>query len=82
MLEDPRYEAVLEELNFGKQWQRQLMEGVMAMQDTLGVELSERARAAYESNTFMTHNDLWSAEQWQELAERKLTGMQPRPILD
>lgn len=82
VLEDPRYEAVLEELNFGKQWQRQLMEGVMAMQDTLGVELSERARAAYESNTFMTHNDLWSAEQWQELAERKLTGMQPRPILD
>lgn len=82
VLEDPRYEGVLEELSFGKQWQRQLMEGVIAMQDTLGVELSESARSAYESNTFMTHNDLWSEEQWQELAERKLTGMQSRPILD
>ena len=82
VLEDPRYEALLEELSFGKQWQRQLMEGVIAMQDTLGVKLSDRARAAYESNTFMTHNDLWSEEQWQELAERKLTGMQVRPIRD
>ncbi len=82
VLEDPRYEGLLEELNFGKQWQRQLMEGVIAMQDTLGVQLSERAQAAYDSNTFMTHNDLWSEEQWQELAERKLTGMQSRPILD
>lgn len=82
VLLDPRYEAVLEELNFGKQWQRQLMEGVMAMQGILGVSLSEPARAAYESNTFMTHNDLWSEEQWQELAERKLSGMQTRQILD
>jgi len=82
VLEDPRYEALLEELSFGKQWQRQLLEGVMAMQEVLGVKLSERARAAYESNTFMLHNDLWSEEQWQELAERKLTGMQARPILD
>lgn len=82
VLKDPRYEGVLEELSFGKQWQRQLMEGVMAMQDSLGVKLSERARAAYESNTFMTHNDLWSEEQWQELAERKLTEMQSPPILD
>lgn len=82
VLEDPRYEALLEELNFGKQWQRQLMEGVMAMQDVLGVQLSERARAAYESDTFMSHNDLWSEEQWQELAERKLSGMQARTIQD
>ena len=82
VLEDPRYEAVLEELSFGKQWQRQLMEGVMAMQESLGVSLSMRARAAYESNSFMTHNDLWSEEQWQELAERKLTGKQPKVILN
>lgn len=82
VLEDPRYESLLEELSFGKQWQRQLIEGVMAMQEILGVELSARARAAYESNTFMLHNDLWSEDQWQELADRKLTGMQPQPILD
>ena len=82
VLEDPRYEGVLEDLDFGKQWQRQLMEGVISMQDTLGVKLSERAQSAYDSNTFMTHNDLWSEEQWQELAERKLTGMQSRTILD
>lgn len=82
VLEDPRYEGVLEDLDFGKQWQRQLMEGVIAMQDTLGVKLSERAQSAYDSNTFMTHNDLWSEDQWQELAERKLTGMQSRPIMD
>ncbi len=82
VLEDPRYEAVLEELNFGKRWQRQLMEGVMEMGPVLGVSLSDKAKAAYDSNTFMPRNDLWTREEWSELEERKLRGMQARSIRD
>lgn len=82
VLEDPRYLAVLEELDFGISWQRRLMEGVMAMQPMTGVALSERARAAYEAGTFMSRNNLWSDEDWAELESRKLAGMQAQNILD
>ncbi len=82
VLEDPRYQAVLEELDFGISWQRRLMEGVMAMQPMTGVALSERARAAYEAGTFMSRNNLWSDEDWAELESRKLAGMQAQNILD
>lgn len=82
VLEDPRYLAVLEELDFGISWQRRLMEGVMAMQPMTGVALSERARAAYEAGTFMARNNLWSEEDWAELESRKLAGMQTQNILD
>jgi hypothetical protein len=82
VLEDPRYLAVLEELDFGISWQRRLMEGVMAMQPMTGVALSERAREAYEAGTFMSRNNLWSDEDWAELESRKLAGMQAQNILD
>lgn len=82
VLDDPRYEALLEELDFGKQWQRQLMEGVMEMAPVLGVHLSDKAQAAYDSNTFMSRNDLWTREEWQELEDRKISGMQIRQIRD
>lgn len=82
VLNDPRYQALLEELNFGKQWQRQLMEGVMEMGPVLGVHLSDKAQAAYDSNTFMSRNDLWTHEEWQELEDRKLNSMQARQIRD
>ncbi len=82
VLEDARYLAVLEELDFGISWQRRLMEGVAAMQPMTGVALSPRARAAYEAGTFMSRNNLWSDEDWSELESRKLAGMQTQNILD
>lgn len=82
VLEDSRYHAVLEELDFGKSWQRRLMEGVMSMESVTGVALSTRAREAYDSNTFMYRNNLWKPEDWSELESRKLTGIQVQNILD
>jgi DNA-binding winged helix-turn-helix (wHTH) protein/TolB-like protein len=75
VLEDPRYLAVLEELDFGISWQRRLMEGVTAMQPMTGVALSEQSRAAYENGRFMSRNNLWSEEDWAELESRKLSGI-------
>ncbi|OGT70251.1 MAG: hypothetical protein A3H44_00975 [Gammaproteobacteria bacterium RIFCSPLOWO2_02_FULL_57_10] len=76
VLEDPRYQALLEELGLGKSWQRQLMEGVMAMEAVTGVSLNEKSRQAYESNTFMSRNNLWTAEDWSELESTKLADLQ------
>lgn len=82
ILDDPRYLKVLEDLNFGKQWQRRLIEGVIAMEPTLGVQLNPKTKAAYETDTFMSRNNLWTDEEWAELEDRKLAGMQPRHISD
>jgi len=82
VIEDPRYLEVLESQNFGKQWQRRLIEGVMEMEASLGVQLNPKTRAAYESDTFMSRNNLWSQEEWAELEERKRAGMNPRHIRD
>jgi len=82
VLDDPRYQAVLEQLDFGISWQRRLMEGVMAMAPVTGVSLSDTARAAYDTGTFMSRNNLWNTEDWAELESRKLSGMQLRNILD
>lgn len=82
VIEDPRYLEVLESLNFGKQWQRRLIEGVMQMEPILDVQLNPKTKAAYENNTFLSRNNLWSEEEWAELEQRKLTGMQPRHIRD
>jgi DNA-binding winged helix-turn-helix (wHTH) protein/TolB-like protein len=82
VLEDPRYQAVLEDLDFGISWQRRLMEGVIAMESVTGISLSESARSAYDSGTFMSRNNLWTPEDWAELESRKLAGMQHQSILD
>lgn len=76
VIDDPRYQALLEELDFGISWQRRLMEGVMAMEEKTGVKLNELSRQAYESGTFLSRNNLWSAEQWSNLEARKLQRMQ------
>lgn len=76
VLEDPRYQALLEEVGLGKSWQRQLMEGIMATESVTGVGLSEKSRQAYESNTFLSRNNLWTPEQWTELSSRKLAILQ------
>ncbi len=76
VLDDPRYQALLEEVGLGKSWQRQLMEGIMATESVTGVGLSEKSRQAYESNTFLSRNNLWTPEQWSELDSRKLAILQ------
>ena len=67
VVEDRRYQDLLEELDFGLAWQRTLMEGIMAMQTATGVELSQRAKRAYASNEFMSRNDLWTDSQWADI---------------
>lgn len=80
VIDDPQYQALLEELGLGKSWQRQLMEGIMAMESTTGVHLSAMSRMAYETNTFMSRNDLWTPEEWSELESRKLARMQAQLV--
>lgn len=72
IVEDPRYQDLLEELDFGLSWQRTLMEGVMAMQELTGVELGEKAKQAYESNRFMSRNNLWTESQWADIRKFKM----------
>jgi len=57
--QDSRYQNLLDEIGVGISWQRHLMESVMEMSSITGVELNEKSRAAYESNTFMSRNNLW-----------------------
>ena len=68
ILLDERYASLLDELGAGRNWQRQLMEGVMAMSAMTGVSLHDKSLAAYESNQFMAMNNLWSDAHWQKLA--------------
>ncbi len=72
VVEDQRYQSLLEELDFGASWQRTLMEGVMAMEEVTGVALSEKAQQAYAADQFMTRNNLWTDSQWANVKEFKL----------
>jgi len=72
VLEDPRYHAALEQLGAGISWQRRLMEGVIDMEAVLDVKLSDQAREAYENQTFMTRNNLWSEDEWAAIAQKRL----------
>lgn len=76
VVESPAYQQVLEDLGAGHSWQRRLMEGVIAMESVTGVALSRKSRQAYESNTMMTRNNLWTEEDWaeyQRLIQQRLT---------
>lgn len=59
VLVDPRYLDLLEDLDLGISWQRQLMEGVQAMSSVTNVNLSPQSLSAYESNVFLSENNLW-----------------------
>ena len=72
VLEDPRYQAVLEQLGAGISWQRRLIEGIIAMEPVLDIKLSDQAREAYENHTFMTRNNLWSEEEWAAIDQKRL----------
>lgn len=71
VIADPRYHALLDELGAGISWQRTLMEGIMAMEPVTGVSLGTKARSAYDSNTFMPRNNLWTEETWAMLQTHK-----------
>ncbi len=64
VVDDQRYQELLEQLDFGISWQHTLMEGVIAMQPVTGIGLSAEARQAYESQQFMSRNNLWTDSQW------------------
>ncbi len=71
VVEDQRYQQLLEELDFGLSWQHTLMEGVIAMQAVTGIDLGEKARQAYDSGQFMSRNNLWTEEQWATIRKFK-----------
>mgnify|MGYP003111618951 CR=1 FL=1 len=66
VLYSPQYLALLDALGAGLEWQRRLMEGVMAMESVTGVGLSRRSREAYDSQRMMIKNNLWSEQDWSE----------------
>ncbi len=59
IIEDPRYQELLDELGLGLRWQRRLMEGLREMTPVTGVELSAKSAEAYAENRFIVENNLW-----------------------
>lgn len=66
VLYSPEYLALLDSLGAGLDWQRCLMEGVMAMENVTGVSLSSQAREAYDNRRMMLKNNLWTEQDWNE----------------
>lgn len=66
VLYSPQYLALLNSLGAGLDWQRRLMEGVMAMESVTGVSLSRQAREAFENRRMMLKNNLWTEQDWSE----------------
>lgn len=66
VLSSPEYLALLDSLGAGLDWQRRLMEGVMAMESVTGVGLSRRSLEAYDNRRMMIRNNLWSEQDWSE----------------
>lgn len=71
VLQSADYQATLESLGAGINWQRRLMEGIMAMEPVTGVNLSRKSRDAYDSNQMMMKNNLWTEHQWAEFEHHK-----------
>lgn len=59
VLANERYEAMLDELGTGINWQRRLMEGVSEMSLITGIELSEESKLAYIADKRLIRNNLW-----------------------
>ncbi|MGQ9425606.1 winged helix-turn-helix domain-containing protein [Gilvimarinus sp. F26214L] len=59
ILQHPAYSALLEELDVGLSWQRQLMEGVMEMSPVTGIDLHPASRASYKNGEMMLMNNRW-----------------------
>lgn len=71
VLQSADYQATLESLGAGINWQRRLMEGIMAMEPVTGVNLSRKSRDAYNSNQMMMKNNFWTELQWAEFEHHK-----------
>ncbi|MCB1648498.1 MAG: winged helix-turn-helix domain-containing protein [Gammaproteobacteria bacterium] len=59
VLEDARYQALLDELGIGRDWQHRLMEDLIQMSEVTGITLSEESRTALASGQIFTRNNLW-----------------------
>lgn len=63
VLEDARYASILEELQFGESWQRQLMEGVVETNAITGTHLSPPSAHAHARSQRLYRNNLWNHEE-------------------
>ncbi|MEX2332711.1 MAG: hypothetical protein WD600_00530, partial [Pseudohongiella sp.] len=66
VLSSSEYLTLLDSLGAGIQWQRRLMEGVIAMEPVTGVGLSRQSRSAYDNGRMMIRNNLWTEQDWNE----------------
>ena len=67
LLNSDCYQALLEDLGVGKSWQHTLMRGVIEMETTTGVSLSDAARRALAEDRLMGRNNLWPESVWDEI---------------
>ncbi len=56
---DPRYAALLEDLDVGRGWQQRLMAGVVELSEYIDVQLAGPSRDYYQSDELMLRNNLW-----------------------
>lgn len=66
VLYSPEYLTLLDSLGAGQDWQRRLMEGVMAMESVTGIGLGRQSRDAYDNHHMMMKNNLWTEQDWSE----------------
>jgi DNA-binding winged helix-turn-helix (wHTH) protein/TolB-like protein len=66
VVSSPRYQQLLESLGLGARLQRQLMAGVIEMEALTGVDINTDSYTAYQGDTLMIRNNLWSESQWEE----------------
>lgn len=74
VLESAEYHSLLEELGVGRSWQKQLMDGVLAMEKVTGITLNHKSMAANENDRLLAKNNLWADTDW-----LKLDTLKPKP---
>lgn len=74
VLESAEYHNLLEELGVGRSWQKQLMDGVLAMEKVTGITLNHKSMAANENDRLLAKNNLWADTDW-----LKLDTLKPKP---
>lgn len=67
---DPRYHALLEELEVGRNWQQRLMSGVEELSAYIDVQLSGPSRAYYQTDELMHRNNLWGMKEGAERSQQ------------
>jgi hypothetical protein len=74
---DPRYAALLEELEVGVDWQQRLMAGVEELSEYTGISLDPMSRRHYEDGTPMLRNNLWEGRTWRRMEQRRREYLRP-----